>query len=97
MHSSLCDDLLVLQSISCQLELKSLMINHAGSVNVPQQLVVKKDASSIPLKVAKARLNLPLGMLTHLMLSCMIMLICVGEVLSSEGQNRKNFTVVPYI
>ncbi|KAL2894893.1 Inositol-tetrakisphosphate 1-kinase 3 [Bienertia sinuspersici] len=31
-----------------------------GNVNVPQQLIVKKDASSIPLKVAKARLNLPL-------------------------------------
>lgn len=31
-----------------------------GNVNVPQQLVIKKDASSIPLKVAKERLNLPL-------------------------------------
>ncbi|CAO2833886.1 unnamed protein product [Amaranthus hypochondriacus] len=31
-----------------------------GNVNVPQQLVIKKDSSSIPLKVAKAMLNLPL-------------------------------------
>ncbi|XP_021754659.1 inositol-tetrakisphosphate 1-kinase 3-like isoform X1 [Chenopodium quinoa] len=31
-----------------------------GNVNVPQQLVIKKDASSIALKVAKERLRLPL-------------------------------------
>ncbi|KNA17189.1 hypothetical protein SOVF_082310 [Spinacia oleracea] len=34
--------------------------NTYGNVNVPQQLVIKKDASSIPLRVAKERLNLPL-------------------------------------
>ncbi|CAO2817734.1 unnamed protein product [Amaranthus hypochondriacus] len=31
-----------------------------GNVDVPQQLVIKKDSSSIPLKVSKASLNLPL-------------------------------------
>lgn len=45
-----------------------LMLNGAGNVNVPQQLVIKKDASSIPLRVAKERLNLPLGTLIDLII-----------------------------
>lgn len=39
------------------------MINYyAGKVGVPRQLVIKKDASSIPDAVAKSGLILPLGM-----------------------------------
>ena len=39
------------------------MINYyAGKVGVPRQLVIKKDASSIPDAVTKSGLILPLGM-----------------------------------
>lgn len=42
----------------------------AGKVGVPRQLVVTKDPSSIPYEVAKAGLNLPLGIVTFLAILC---------------------------
>jgi len=51
-----------------------LMINyHTGKVGVPRQLVIKRDASSIPDAVAKAGLRLPFGMYVLHMCS----LLCV--------------------
>lgn len=38
------------------------MVYNAGKVDVPRQLVIERDASSIPDVVLKAGLTLPLGM-----------------------------------
>lgn len=40
---------------------------HTGKVSVPRQLVIKRDASSIPELVNRAGLTLPLGM--HMLFS----------------------------
>lgn len=39
-----------------------ILIIHAGTVGVPRQLVIKRDALAIPELVNKAGLTLPLGM-----------------------------------
>ena len=39
----------------------SFTLNGAGKVGIPKQIVIKKDASSIPGAVAKAGLMLPIG------------------------------------
>lgn len=43
---------------------------YAGKVSVPRQLVIKRDASSIPDAVNRAGLRLPLGTLHFLVNSC---------------------------
>lgn len=56
------------------------MIYDAGKVDVPRQLVIKKDASSIPDAVTKAGLMLPLGIcLVHsVLLRTPVSILAVG-------------------
>lgn len=49
----------------------------AGKVGVPKQLVVKRDASSIPDAVTKAGLTLPLGIHLLCIFSLLIYLLLV--------------------
>lgn len=65
---------------------------YAGKVGVPRQLVINRDASSIPDAVAKSGLTLPLGKhmydLQHLGVFCSLN-ICQWSVC-----NAPNFCVV---
>lgn len=58
-----------------------LMINYyAGKVGVPRQLVIKRDASSIPDAVTKSGLMLPLGMYLLCICSFLCMLQSVDQM-----------------